>query len=171
MTNRQLILEDIDKVENLTFVPLEKDYLKVQFVSTVLAWLGLMLLPLFLLFWEEPGVRNIVLISVEAILAAAAAVNLMILPKAFAHKGFAVREHDITYRSGIVFPSVTTVPFCKIQQVSLRQNPVSRLFGLYAVDIVNGAQMQAETVIPGLTREKAEEMKSLLIERANNEGR
>ena len=90
MTNRQLILEDIDKVENLTFVPLEKDYLKVQFVSTVLAWLGLMLLPLFLLFWEEPGVRNIVLISVEAILAAAAAVNLLILPKAFAHKGFAV---------------------------------------------------------------------------------
>mgnify|MGYP000726175578 FL=1 len=171
MTNRQLILEDIDKVENLTFVPLEKDYLKVQFVSTVLAWLGLMLLPLFLLFWEEAGVRNIVLISVEAILAAAAAVNLLILPKAFAHKGFAVREHDITYRSGIVFPSVTTVPFCKIQQVSLRQNPVSRLFGLYAVDIVNGAQMQAETVIPGLTREKAEEMKSLLIERANNEGR
>ncbi len=164
-------MEDIDKVENLTFVPLEKDYLKVQFVSTVLAWLGLMLLPLFLLFWEEAGVRNIVLISVEAILAAAAAVNLLILPKAFAHKGFAVREHDITYRSGIVFPSVTTVPFCKIQQVSLRQNPVSRLFGLYAVDIVNGAQMQAETVIPGLTREKAEEMKSLLIERANNEGR
>jgi len=171
MTNRQLILEDIDKVENLTFVPLEKDYLKVQFVSTVLAWLGLMLLPLFLLFWEEPVVRNIVLISVEAILAAAAAVNLLILPKAFAHKGFAVREHDITYRSGIVFPSVTTVPFCKIQQVSLRQNPVSRLFGLYAVDIVNGAQMQAETVIPGLSLEKAEEMKSLLIERANNEGR
>ena len=55
--------------------------------------------------------------------------------------------------------------------MSLRQNPVSRLFGLYAVDIVNGAQMQAETVIPGLSLEKAEEMKSLLIERANNEGR
>ena len=112
-----------------------------------------------------------IVICVEAVLAVAALFNLLIMPRACAYKGFAVREHDITYRSGVIFPSVTTIPFCKIQQVSVRQNPVSRLFGLYAVDIVNGAQMQAETVIPGLTREKAEEMKSLLIEMAKNEGR
>ena len=92
-------------------------------------------------------------------------------PKAYAYKGYAVREHDITYRSGIVFPKTVTIPFCKVQQVSVRQNPVSRMFGLYAVDVVSGAQMLAETVIPGLTREKAEEIKSLLIERTRNENR
>ena len=85
--------------------------------------------------------------------------------------GFALREHDITWRSGIIFPSVTTIPFCKIQQVSIRQNPVSRLFGLYSVHIVNGAQMMADTVIPGLAREKADEVKELLIERAKYESR
>ena len=94
-----------------------------------------------------------------------------ILPKAYAYKGYAVREHDITYRSGIVFPKTVTIPFCKVQQVSVRQNPVSRMFGLYAVDVVSGAQTLAETVIPGLTREKAEEIKSLLIERTRNENR
>ena len=82
-----------------------------------------------------------------------------------------IREHDITYRSGIIFPSVTTVPFCKIQQVSIRQNPVSRLFGLYSVAVVNGAQLMTETAIPGLTRERAEEIKAFLIERVGNESK
>ena len=136
---------------------------------TALIWLGLMLLPLFLLLTDEFDGRNLIVICAEAVLLAAGLVNLSILPKAYAYKGYAVREHDITYRSGIVFPKAVTIPFCKIQQVSIRQNPVSRMFGLYAVDIVNGAQMLAETVIPGLTREKAEEIKSLLIERTGNE--
>ena len=45
------------------------------------------------------------------------------------------------------------------------------MFGLYAVTIVNGAQILAETVIPGLTLQKAEEIKSLLIERGGNENK
>ena len=157
--------------KELSYTPLEKSYLKTQAVITALIWLGLMLLPLFLFLADEFDGRNLIVICAEAVLLAAGLVNLSILPKAYAYKGYAVREHDITYRYGIVFPKTVTIPFCKIQQVSIRQNPVSRMFGLYAVDIVNGAQMLAETVIPGLTREKAEEIKSLLIERTGNESK
>ena len=171
MTNRQISLDNIDRVENLAFVPLERKYLKAHTAATALAWLGLMLLPLFLLLADEFDGRNLIVICAEAVLLAAGLVNLSILPKAYAYKGYAVREHDITYRYGIVFPKTVTIPFCKIQQVSIRQDPVSRMFGLYAVDIVNGAQMLAETVIPGLTREKADEIKSLLIERTGNESK
>ena len=171
MTNRQISLDNIDRVENLAFAPLEKKYLKAHTAATALAWLGLMLLPLFILLADELDGRSLIVICAEAVLLAAGLVNLAILPKAYAYKGYAVREHDITYRSGIVFPKTVTIPFCKVQQVSVRQNPVSRMFGLYAVDVVSGAQMLAETVIPGLTREKAEEVKSLLIERTRNENR
>lgn len=107
----------------------------------------------------------------ESVLLAAAAVNMLFLPKAYAYKGFAIREHDITYRSGIIFPKTVTIPFCKVQQVSVRQTPVTRMFGLYAVDIVNGAQFLAETTIPGLTKEKADRIKALLIERIDNESK
>lgn len=171
MTNRQLDLENIDIVEELSYIPPDGRYLRARIAGTVLTYAVLMLLPLFIFLADDFRGRDMIVICVEAVLAVAALFNLLIMPRACAYKGFAVREHDITYRSGVIFPSVTTIPFCKIQQVSVRQNPVSRLFGLYAVDIVNGAQMQAETVIPGLTREKAEEMKSLLIEMAKNEGR
>lgn len=171
MTNRQWHPDNIDRVGELSYVPLEKSYIKAHAVMTACAWLGLMLLPLFMLLTDEFGGRDLIVICAETTMLAAALVNLVILPKAYAYKGYAVREHDITWRSGIIFPKTVTIPFCKVQQVSIRQNPVSRMFGLYAVDIVNGAQMLAETVIPGLTREKAEEIKSLLIERARNESK
>lgn len=171
MTNRQWNLDDIDRVEDLSYAPLEKSYLKAQAVMTALSWFGLMLLPICLFFVDEFVGRRLIVICAEAAMFTAALVNLMLLPKAYSYKGYAVREHDITYRSGIIFPKTVTVPFCKVQQVSIRQNPVTKMFGLYAVTIVNGAQILAETVIPGLTREKAEEIKSLLIEMGSNENK
>ena len=171
MANRQWHLEDVDRVEELSYVPLDKSYLKAHAVMTALAWLGLMLLPMCLFFVEEFGGRGLIVICAEAVMLTAAIINLMLLPRAYSCKGYALREHDITYRSGIVFPKTVTIPFCKVQQVSIRQNPVTKMFGLYAVAIVNGAQMLVETVIPGLTRQKAEEMKSLLIERGRNENK
>ena len=160
MTNRQLTLRGIDRVEDLHFTPLEKNYLKAQLIKTLLVYLTLMALTLLLLAWEAFSYRQCVWL---ALLVA----NLFLLPKAVAYKGFAIRERDITYRSGVIFPKVTTVPFRKIQQVSVRQNPVTRLFGLYAVDIVNGAQSMSDISIPGLTAQTAEEIKALVTKKLN----
>lgn len=171
MTNRQLNFENIDKVENLNYTPLEKKYLKVQTVKTILVYIIFMGLTLLFLLAEEFAYRVVTTIGIECVFLTAMIVNLFLLPKAYSYKGFAIREHDITYRSGIIFPKTVTIPFCKVQQVSVRQTPVTRMFGLYAVDIVNGAQFLAETTIPGLTKEKADGIKALLIERIDNESK
>lgn len=47
MTNRQLNFENIHRVENLTYESLEKKYINVQVVGTVLTYIGMMLLVLF----------------------------------------------------------------------------------------------------------------------------
>ena len=167
MTNRQLTLSGIDRVEDLHFTPLEKSYLKAQLIKTLLVYLTLMALTLLLLAWEAFSYRHQVTVAAECVWLALLVTNLFLLPRAVAYKGFAIREHDITYRSGVIFPKVTTVPFRKIQQVSIRQNPVTRLFGLYAVDIVNGAQSMSDISIPGLTARTAEEIKALVTRRLN----
>lgn len=164
MTNRQLEAESIDRIDNLTYEPLERKYMKVQFADTLIIYMLMMSLALLLLFIEEMSFRYTLLIVTESILAVAAAINLMLIPKAVAFKGFAVREHDITYRSGIIFPSVTTVPFRKIQQVSIRQTPASRIMGLYSVSVSSGAQTLSEIRIPGLTGKRANEIKTLITE-------
>lgn len=169
MTNKQLILNEIERVDELQYEPLETKYEKVQFVSTILVYAFLMLLPLLLLLAKNFDGKLLVLIGIECVLLLAGIINLWLIPKAYLFKGFAIREHDITYRSGIIFPNIVTIPFCKVQQISVNQNPLTRMFGLYAVEIVNGAQMMASTIIPGLTEKRANEIKVLLTERVKHE--
>lgn len=85
-------------------------------------------------------------------------------------QGYALRENDITYRRGIIFPKLTTIPFERIQQVSVKQNPVSKFYGLFAVEIVNGAQGLSSLTIPGLTEDTANQIKNRVIDRLNNGG-
>ena len=169
MSNYQLYIETTDKVHNLVLSPLEHKYLNVQYIKIVLVYLSLMLLSTFILLIDEFDYRYTPVLCMECIFGVALCFNLIIVPKAYRFKGYAIREYDITYRSGIVFPSIVTVPFCKIQQVSIRQNPITRLFGLYAVDLVNGAQNLDSIRIPGLTEENAHRIKTLVIERTHHE--
>ena len=62
MTTRQISLDNIDRVENLAIVPLDKKYLKAHTAATALSWLGLMLLPLFILLSDALGVRTLLMI-------------------------------------------------------------------------------------------------------------
>lgn len=171
MTNKQLDAEYVDRIGDLCYFPLERKYQKVQLIKMICVYLVMMGLSLFLLLADDFSHRYLVTACLEGGLLLALVINILFLPKAYAYKGFAIREHDITYRSGIIFPSVITVPFCKIQQVGVRQAPIARIFGLYAVDIVNGAQLLAKVTIPGLKEKRANEIKALILERIGHEGK
>ncbi len=166
-TNRQIWAEDIQPIEDLSFAPVERSYLKVVAIRIICVYIILMgailLIPAFWDTWLPALIA-------DAVLAVAFAVNLAFTRKIYDFKGFALRERDISYRSGIFFTSITTVPFCKIQQVSIRMNPVSRIFKLYYVDVINGSQSAMnQLTVPGLTLEKAEQLKSLLINKADTD--
>ncbi len=169
MSNKQINMECVDRVENLDFMPLEQNYLRVQLLKTALIYGMAMLLALGILLLDDFDYRYELLAAIECGGVLLGGVNMLLVQKAFSYKGYAIREHDFTYRSGILVRSVTTIPFSKIQQVSVCQNPLSRLYGLYSVDLVNGAQMLSSTTIPGLTAEKAQQIKALVISNIRHE--
>lgn len=164
MINHQISLAGVVPVEELEFEPLDARYRNAQIIGVLLVYVLFMCLAAFLLladcFW--------IFIVAECILALAAAINAAILPKAFRYKGYALRDHDISYKSGMIFPKTTTVPFARVQQVSVGQNPVSRFFRLYSVEVVNGAQALSSLKIPGLTEETANRIKNLVTEKLRN---
>lgn len=87
MTNRQLNFENIHRVENLTYESLEKKYINVQVVGTVLTYIGMMLLVLFILLVEKLSYRTFIVAGMEGLLLCSAIINLILLPKAYAYKG------------------------------------------------------------------------------------
>ena len=87
MTNRQLNFENIHRVENLTYEPLEKKYINVQVVGTVLTYIGMMLLVLFILLVEKLSYRTFIVAGMEGLLLCSAIINLILLPKHMPIKG------------------------------------------------------------------------------------
>lgn len=169
MPNQQILMEDISNdvrpIEQLRYERIDRKYRNVQMILTGLGYLLLGGAVLFLLLLDD----SIWCIAVECAIVIAFAINMFILRKAWEFKGYALRERDITYRSGIVFPKTTTVPYIRLQQVSVKQNPVSKIFGLYAVEIVNGAQGMAALTIPGLSEDRANQIKGIAIEWLKND--
>lgn len=164
MTNHQLYLDDTTPVENLEFEPISEKYKKVQIAGAAIAYAVMMALALLLLLADTPWWC----IVAEAIIALVFAGNIFILRKAFLSKGYALRERDLTYRTGVIFPKVTTIPYARIQQVSIGQNPVSKHFGLCSVEVENGAQTLSAVTIPGLPEEKARQIKDILTGKLGN---
>lgn len=164
MENKQIILglEEVEPVSGLLFEPLDRKYRSAHILGTAIAYVLLMALALLLLLTDPIWA----FIAVECAIAVTGAANIAMLKKACAFKGYALRDHDISYRTGIIFPKITTIPYSRVQQVSVRQNPVSRLYGLYSVDIVNGAQQLSSMAIPGLTKETATRIKELIAEKS-----
>lgn len=164
MANRQIWPEDVQAVENLHLEHVESKYIKVVIGRLILVYLILMGAASLILTADlEHGTA--ILVGAETVLLIALAINVALSAKILNFKGYALRDHDITYRSGLFFTKVTTIPFEKIQQVTVRMNPLSRLFGLYYVDVINGTQDPSNQItIPGLTHQRARQIETLLIQ-------
>lgn len=80
-----------------------------------------------------------------------------------AHLGFVVRDHDVTLHSGVVSRSTATVPFARVQHVSIERGPLDRRYDLAAVQLRTAG---GSITIPGLRNETAVTMKQLVAERA-----
>lgn len=163
MSNLQIDTETTKQIDDIHFEPVSPKYRLVQTTIAAIAYAMLAAIALLLLLVGSPWWC----IAAETAIVALFIINLAILRKAYQFKGYALIQYDITYRSGVIFPKITTIPFPKIQQVSVSQNPVSKFFNLCAIDIVNGAQGLSSLVIQGLTKEKAVEIKNEITLRLN----
>lgn len=167
MTNRQISPDDCTPVESLCFEKVDRKYIYVRTTAIVLVYVVLMAAATLILTFDIEHTA-VWLTVAECSLAVALAVNCALARGIYNFKGYALRDKDISYRSGIVFPKIITIPFSKIQQVSIRMNPLSRMFGLYYLDVINGSQDAMNRItIPGLKAATAEKIKSVLINKAD----
>lgn len=78
---------------------------------------------------------------------------------------YQVREHDLSYRNGLLVKRVQTVPFVRVQHAQMRQGPIERLFGLATLGINSAGP---DLAIAGLGVEDAKRLRALVVERAGN---
>ncbi len=159
-----LKLPDISKVH---FKGIHKNYLKVLMLSISIIFL-VSFLTLFLLDFYVPKVAAFHYKThsyVALILAYTVVLTWYFV--GFFKKKYAIREKDITYKSGVLMKTVTTVPFSRIQHVEINESPLARLFKLAALDVFTAGDSSTDLVVRGLTKMEALEIKEFINHQIN----
>lgn len=80
-------------------------------------------------------------------------------------KGYAVRERDILYRSGVFFRSVTAVPFNRIQHVEKSSTPLDRRFHVASLQLFTAGGSGGDLKIHGLPARTAEKLRVFILDK------
>lgn len=82
-------------------------------------------------------------------------------------RGYAVREKDILYRSGIIAISTTIIPFSRIQHIALDEGLFSRMYQLGQLRVFTAGGSSGSLHIPGIDIDQARQIKEILMTQIN----
>lgn len=166
-TNPEIGIDSLPPIVEVELNPLEPRY-HVQMLLSV-SMVYIILLAIFSVFYflilnsgDMPLWPYLVIVGLLLIIWVC---NLFWMKKAYNFRGYAIREKDISMRRGLFFRKYRTVPFSNIQQVSVQQGPLSRPFKLYSLEIEDASQSGVGLSIPGLTKERAHQLKDFLLDK------
>lgn len=164
-TNDTLNINELPKYEELVFNKLSKKYWRVVLLNIIISLLILAAgLAAFLLV--AVTFRPYLYFICGGYLAFS--IFLILLYKTALNKrGFAIREKDILYRSGLIAISTTMIPFSRIQHIALDEGLFSRMYQLGQLRIFTAGGSSGSLHIPGIEIEQALQIKALLMKQIN----
>ncbi|MDH3274548.1 MAG: PH domain-containing protein [Gammaproteobacteria bacterium] len=84
------------------------------------------------------------------------------LPK----RGYVLRDKDILFRKGVIWRSVTAIPFNRIQHVETSSTPFDRKFDLATLQLFTAGGSGGDLKIDGLSTATAEQLRVFILEKA-----
>lgn len=160
---------NLPDISNITFKRIHKNYLKLIliniFITSIILFVGLYFLienKLNDAISEYTYVLYIILGILITLITFFSIIG-------FYKRKYAVREKDISYRNGVLFHKLTTVPFSRIQHVEIYESPISRLLKLSTLNIFTAGESGNDLKIKGLPNKEAEKIKQFITDFLNGE--
>jgi membrane protein YdbS with pleckstrin-like domain len=79
--------------------------------------------------------------------------------------GYAIRDKDIIYKSGVFWHTVTAIPFNRIQHVEKSSTPLDRRFSLATLQLFTAGGSGGDLKIHGLPAQLAENLRVFILEK------
>ncbi|MEM7514006.1 MAG: PH domain-containing protein, partial [Bacteroidota bacterium] len=86
----------------------------------------------------------------------------VVVYKGFPFKGYAIREYDVSYTSGWLWKNLISVPFNRIQHVSMGQGFIEKGFNLAHIKVYTAGGSSSDLSIPGLRPDDANRLKEFI---------
>jgi len=167
--NRQLIDWDLDSIDDVFFHPLEKNHKYARWISNGLFIFALLITALIFgilnRFWDINWLFPAIIFGSLGLLS----ITSILIHMGFSIKGYAIRQHDIIYRTGLIIRSITTIPFNRIQHVEIEKNVIDDLLGLSKISVFTAGGRSSDIRIPGLKPESAQQIKEVILRKIHAE--
>ena len=78
-------------------------------------------------------------------------------------QGYVLRDKDLLFRKGVIWRSVTAIPFNRIQHVETSSTPLDRKFGLATLQLFTAGGSSGDLKIDGLGKDAAERLRVFIL--------
>jgi len=113
-----------------------------------------------------PNVPLTPFVALYSLLAIATAVALIWPGISVQRQAYVVRDKDILFRKGVIWQSVTAIPFNRIQHVETSSNPIDRKFDLATLQLFTAGGSGGDLKIDGLGTDVAEKLRVFILDKA-----
>lgn len=159
---QNLQVKSFPDITEIEFESIDKNFLKVILLNTILFFLilyvGLTVAIYFNTFEEVSNYIYIFYLVITVVFLSIILIKFI----GFKKRKYAIRDKDISYKCGIFFKSLTTVPFNRIQHIEIDEGPVSRFFGLSKLNVFTAGDSSDDLEINGLLQKDALKIKEFI---------
>lgn len=161
--NPEIALQDLPGLDDLDWQQLHP-----LFKRRLRAHMAIVLLIVALAFAISsfvPGVPAIVIIALWSVFVISSAILMTWPAVAVPRRGYVLRDKDILFRSGVVWRSVTAIPFNRIQHVETSSDPLDRKFDLATLQLFTAGGSSGDLKINGLHKDTAEQLRAFILKK------
>lgn len=162
--NPEIALDELPATDDLDWESLHPSYVKEVRLVTAIVF-GIIALGIAAIGFapHAPWMLFVVLGSVWAV---AFTISLIWPGIAVPRQGYVLRDRDILFRKGVIWRSVTAVPFNRIQHVETSSTPFDRKFDLAKLQLFTAGGSSGDLKIEGLARDVAEQLRVFILNKA-----
>ncbi len=167
-TNTTINIDEIPKIEEVIYTFIQKKYWKVIVINLLITFFVFAVIILSGYYFIEDFTPT-QLSSVFIVYIILFIISFVSSKISFKKKKYAFREHDVLFQNGVIATTLTIVPYNRIQHVALDEGWISRIFKLATIKMYTASGSSGDISIPGIEKDKAEEIKFLLMGKIKNE--
>jgi membrane protein YdbS with pleckstrin-like domain len=159
--NAQVDISLLPSAFDLQWMPLQRAYRRLLLLSTAFGCaVFIAIISLSLPLLNLPGW---IPLTAMGVVLAVTAIQVLGIVKGFPYKGYALRQHDMLYRTGWLYKKQIAIPLIRVQHVDIRQGLFERVFGLYRINIYTAGGDSSDLTIPGLLEIEAQRLKEYIL--------
>ena len=158
---QNIVVSSFPNILEVEFKYINRKYLKVILINITFVYLSLLAAVFFLEYKNILGPEEVafwlfLFITILFIY------TIFIKIIGFKRRKFLVREKDISYKKGVFYKKITTVPFNRIQHVEIDQGPISRFFNLASLSVFTAGDSSDDLKVNGLLKDEAQQIKEYI---------